>query len=56
MARSASVWVDVGQELDLLVGDGLGEAFDAAMLLVGEGHVGELLEAGDEGTAKAMRP
>ena len=46
---------DVGEELDLLVGDGLGEAFDAAMLLFGEGHVGELLEAGDEGAAEAVQ-
>jgi hypothetical protein len=28
---------DVGEEFDFLVGDGLGEAFDAAMLLFGEG-------------------
>ena len=45
---------DVGEELDLMVGDGLGEAFDAAMLLFGEGDVGELLEAGDEGVAEAV--
>ena len=30
----------VGEELDLLIGDGLGEAFDATMLFVGEGFVG----------------
>jgi hypothetical protein len=45
----------VGEELDLLVGDGLGEAFDATMLLFGEGDVGELLEAGDERAAEAMQ-
>ena len=45
----------VGEEFDLLVSDGLGEAFDAAMLLVGEGGVGELLEAGDEGAAEAVQ-
>lgn len=44
----------VGEELDLLVGNGLGEAFDAAVLLGGEGDVGELLEAGDEGVAEAV--
>jgi hypothetical protein len=26
---------DVGEELNLLIGDGLGEAFDAAMLFFG---------------------
>ena len=46
--------IDVGEEFDLLVGDGLGEAFDAAVLLFGKGDVGELLEAGDEGVAEAV--
>jgi hypothetical protein len=46
---------DVGEELDLLIGDGLGEAFDAAMLFFGEGDIGELLEAGDERSAKAVQ-
>ena len=45
----------VGEEFDLLVGDGLGEGFDAAMLLLGEGDVGELFEAGDEGAAEAVQ-
>ena len=45
---------DVGEEFNLLVGDGLREAFDAAMFFFGEGHIGELLEAGDEGAAKAV--
>jgi hypothetical protein len=45
---------DVREEFDLLVGDGLGEAFDPAVLLGGEGHVGELLEAGDQGVAKTV--
>ena len=45
---------DVWEELDLLVGNGLGEAFDPAMFLRGEGHVGELLEAGDQGVAKTV--
>ena len=44
----------VGEELDLVVGDGLGKAFDAAVLLGREGRVGELLEAGDEGAAEAV--
>jgi hypothetical protein len=48
-------WGDVGEELDLLVGDGLGEAFDAAVLLFGEGDVGELFEAGDERAAEAVQ-
>jgi len=48
-------WGDIGQELDLLVSDGLGEAFDATMLLFGEGHVCKLLEAGDEGAAEAVQ-
>ena len=46
---------DVGEELDLLVGDGLGEAFDAAVLLFGEGDIGELFEAGDERAAEAVQ-
>jgi len=46
--------VDAGEELDLLIGDGLGEAFDAAVLLFGEGNVGELLETGDERPAEAV--
>jgi len=46
---------DVGEELDLLIGDGLGEAFDAAVLFFGERDVGELLEAGDERAAEAMQ-
>ena len=55
MARSARVDLDGGQEFDLLLGDGLGEGFDAAMLFVGEGGVGELLEAGDERAAEAVK-
>ena len=47
--------LDVGEELDLLIGDGASEAFDAAMLVVGEGDVGELLEAGDERLSKAVQ-
>ena len=38
-----------------MVGDGLGEAFDAAMFFFGNGNVGELLEAGDEGAAEAVQ-
>ena len=45
----------VGVEFDLLIGDGLGEAFDAAVLFFGERDVGELLEAGDERAAEAMQ-
>ncbi len=43
-----------GEEFDLLIGDGLGEADDAVVFLGGEGAVGELLEAGDEGLAEAV--
>ncbi|MCU1320365.1 MAG: hypothetical protein JWM43_14 [Acidobacteriaceae bacterium] len=45
---------DFGQEFDLLIGDGLGEADDAVVLLGGDGLIGELLEAGDEGLAEAV--
>jgi len=45
----------VGEEFDLLVCDGLGEAFDAEMLLFGEWGIGELLEAEDEGAAEAVQ-
>ena len=44
----------LGQEFDLLSGDGLGEADDAVMLFGGDGPVCELLEAGDERVAKAV--
>lgn len=43
---------DGGEELDLLVGDGLGEADDAVVALGGDGRGGELLEAGDERVAE----
>ncbi len=45
---------DFGEEFDLLLGDGLGEGFDAAVFLFSDGLVGELLEAGDEGSAEAV--
>ena len=45
---------DAREELDLLVGDGLGEAGDALVLGGGDGGVGELLEAGDERLAEAV--
>jgi hypothetical protein len=45
---------NVGQELDLLVGDGLGEAGDAFALFGGERFIGELFEAGDERLAEAV--
>ena len=48
--------VDVRQKLDLLVCDGLSEAFDAPMLFVGEWDVSQLLEAGHQGPAKAVQP
>ena len=43
-----------GQKFDLLVGDGLGEAFDLAMLLGCQGLFGELFEAADEGLVEAF--
>lgn len=46
---------DGGQEFDLLIGDGLGEADDALVAIGGDGAGGELLEAGDEGVAKALK-
>jgi hypothetical protein len=45
---------DAWEEFDLLVGDGLSEVMDALVLLGGEGAVGKLLEAGDEGLAEAV--
>jgi hypothetical protein len=45
---------NVGQELDLLIGDGLGEAGDAFALFGRERLVGKLLEAGDERLAEAV--
>jgi len=45
----------VWKELDLLVGDGLGEALDATMFFGSERLVGELLEAGDERATKAAQ-
>lgn len=47
--------VDAREELDLVIGDGVGEVEDALVLLVGEGRVGELLEAVDEGAAEAAQ-
>ena len=46
---------DGGEGLDLLLGDGLGEAGDAAVLLGGKRRIGELLEAVDEGAAEALQ-
>ena len=45
---------DVGEQFDLVVGDGLGEAGDALMLLRSDGGVRELLEAIDERAAEAL--
>ena len=47
---------DAGEELDLLVGDGLGEADDAVVFFGCDGGVGELLEAVDERAAEAAEP
>jgi hypothetical protein len=45
---------NIGQEFDLLIGDGLGEALNALVLFRGDGGVGELFEAGDERVAEAV--
>ena len=46
---------DAGEQLDLLVGDGLREAGDAGAFLRRDGAVGELLEAGDQRLAEAAQ-
>jgi hypothetical protein len=46
--------INVGEKFDLLVGDGLGEGFDAAVFLIGDRDVGKLLETDDERAAEAM--
>ena len=46
----------MGQEFDLLIGDGLGEADDAGVFVRCDGTIGELLETGDERVAKAVEP
>lgn len=43
-----------GEEFDLLIGDGLGEADDAVVLFGADGLVGELLKAGDQRFAEAV--
>jgi hypothetical protein len=45
---------DAGEQLDLVIGDGLSEAGDALVLFGGDGGVGELLKAGDQGLAEAV--
>jgi hypothetical protein len=45
---------DAAEQLDLLLGDGVGEADDAGVLVRGERGVGELLEAADQGLAEAL--
>ena len=45
---------DATEELDLLLGDGVGEAEDAGVFVRGERGVGELLEAADQGLAEAL--
>ena len=47
-------WGDIRKEFDLLVGDGLGEALDAAVFLRCEWDVGELLETCDKRATKAV--
>lgn len=47
---------NVGEKLDLLLGDGLGEAFNATVLFVCHGDVAELFEAGDQRPAEAVKP
>jgi hypothetical protein len=45
---------DAGEKLDLLVGDGVGEADDAIVLFWCDGLIGELFEAGDKGLVEAL--
>ena len=47
---------NAGKKLDLLLGDGLGEAFNATVLFVCHGNVAELFEAGDQRPAEAVKP
>src|SRR5580704_16551437 len=47
---------DVGEEFDLLLGDGLCEADDAIVLFGCDGCVAELLETVNEGTAETAEP
>ncbi len=46
---------DAGKKLDLVVGDRIGEAVEAAVLLVGDGGAGELFEAIDQRAAEAAK-
>jgi len=48
--------LDCGEKLDLMLGDGLGEAKDALVLFWCDGSVGELLEAVDERATKTVEP
>jgi hypothetical protein len=45
---------DVGEQFDLMVGDGLGEADDALVLVGWDREACELFEAVDEGLAEAL--
>ena len=47
-------FVDAGEELDFLVGDGVDEGDNAVVLFAGDGGVGELLEACDQGAVEAL--
>ncbi len=44
---------DTGEEFDLPIGDGLGEADNAIVFFGGDGGVAELLEASNQGTPEA---
>lgn len=46
---------NVGQEFDLLIGDGLRKADDAIVFIGRDGAVGKLLEAGDERVTKTVK-
>ena len=48
--------LDGGEKLDLMLGDGLGEAKDALVLFWCDGSVGELFEAVDERATKTVEP
>jgi hypothetical protein len=46
---------NIGKKFDLLIGDGLGKAFNPTVLFVCHGDVAELFEAGDQRPAEAVK-
>ena len=54
LAQIVKSFGDARQQLDLVVGDGVGESDDAGMLFGRHGCICELLEAGDQRDSKAF--